>query len=67
MIEHVFALAVRLQIAGRNGMDFTPLVLDDKMLRDPAAASADRFRLLKGVQKSVRNKWVTRVCKCVFK
>jgi len=44
VIEDVFALAVRFQIAGGDRVNLAAFVFDDKMLREPSRPAADRFR-----------------------
>ncbi len=58
VVEHVFALAVALEIAGGGGDHAPARVLDDDMRRRPARAAADRAGGLKRVEKRVRDEWV---------
>jgi hypothetical protein len=44
VIEHVFALAVAFQVAGRRSINRAGFVFDDEILRQPAGFSSDRFR-----------------------
>ena len=55
VVEHIFALAVALEIAGRGGDDPPARVLDHDMRRRPARSPADRARRLQRVQKGVRD------------
>jgi hypothetical protein len=53
MVEHIFALAVGLEISGHRGGDRSVLALDQDRRGRPAGAVADASRLLQRRQERV--------------
>ena len=59
MVEDVFALAVRFQVARRATGDLAAK-LEHQMARRPAGAAADRAGILQRFQEGVREKRIER-------
>ena len=53
MVEHIFALAVGLEIGGRGGDQCAPLVLDQDRRGRPAGARADAARIFERGEEGV--------------
>ena len=58
MIEDIFALAVRLQIARHTADQRSRRILEEKMLRQPAGLARGGAAVLQRAQKSMRDEWV---------
>src|SRR6185369_17779604 len=58
MIEHIFALAVDLEIGGRCGKEVRSVVLDEDRRGSPASAPTDASRILEGRQKGMADERV---------
>ena len=58
VVEHIFALAVGLEIGGRRRNQMRRLVLDENRRRSPAGAGADAARILERREKGVADEWI---------
>ena len=58
VVEHIFALAVRLEIGGRGGDQMRGVVLDQDRRRGPAGAGPDAARIFERGEESVAEEWV---------
>jgi hypothetical protein len=67
MVEHIFALAVALEVAGRGGDHAPARILDRKMRRRPAGAAADRARGFERVQEGMGEERVEPLALGLFK
>ena len=67
VIEHVFALAVALEIAGRGGDQASAPVFDRHMRGRPARAAANRARNLERIQEGVGDERVEPLALRLFK
>ena len=58
MVEDIFALAVRFQIARHAGDQRSRRILEEKMLRQPAGLARGGAAVLQRAEKSMRDEWV---------
>src|SRR5690348_11320642 len=59
MVEHIFALAVRLEVGGGGRNEMRDLILDEDRSRSPSGARPDAVRIFERGQEGMADEGIT--------